>query len=71
MDYAALFKKYVNVLVHEAASDIHFSSGAHPTVRVSGSLTPMLKEPVLTSKDTSGFLQVMITKVQHLVKVEG
>lgn len=65
MDYAALFKKYVNVLVHEGASDIHFSSGTHPTVRVSSSLTPMLKEPVLTSKDTAGFAQVLLSAVQY------
>lgn len=65
MDYGALFKKYVNVLVHEGASDLHFSTGTHPTVRVSGSLTPMLKEPVLTSKDTAGFAQALLSKEQY------
>lgn len=60
-DYLQQFKKYVNVLVHEGASDIHFSTGAHPTIRVSGSLSPMLKEPVLTGDDTMGFLKALIT----------
>lgn len=60
-DYAQQLKRYVNVLVHEGASDIHFSMGAHPTIRVSGSLSPMLKEPVLAGNDTVGFLKVLIT----------
>ncbi len=64
-DYQALFKKYVNVLVHEGGSDLHFSTGAHPTIRVSGSLSPMLKEDVLTSDDTKGFLKVLITTEQE------
>lgn len=63
-DYAGLLKKYVTVLAHEGGSDLHFSTGAHPTIRVSGSLTPMLKEPVLTHEDTAGFVKVLLTKEQ-------
>jgi twitching motility protein PilT len=59
-DYPALLKKYVNVLVHEGGSDLHLSTGAHPTIRVSGSLTPMLKEPVLTPEDTLGFVSALL-----------
>ncbi len=65
IDYQALFKKYVNVLVHEGGSDLHFSTGAHPTIRVSGALSPMLKEDVLTSDDTKGFLRALITPEQE------
>ncbi|MDR3571436.1 MAG: PilT/PilU family type 4a pilus ATPase [Candidatus Pacebacteria bacterium] len=65
MDYAATFKKYVNVLVHEGGSDIHLSSGAHPTIRVSGQLAPMLKEDVLTPEDTLGFSKVLLTADQE------
>lgn len=64
MDYSAALKKYINVVVHEGASDLHFSIGAHPTVRVSGSLAPMLKEPVLTAEDTLGFLKVLLNAEQ-------
>ena len=35
VDYTQLLKKYINVLAHEGASDLHLSSGAHPTIRVS------------------------------------
>ncbi|HVM73906.1 MAG TPA: PilT/PilU family type 4a pilus ATPase [Candidatus Paceibacterota bacterium] len=65
MDYAPTLKKYLTVLVHEGASDLHLSVGAHPTIRVSGSLLPMLKEPVMTIADTGGFLQSMIDKDQY------
>ena len=61
MDYASQLKKYINVLVHEGASDVHFSAGAHPTIRVSGELAPMLKEPVLTNEDTLGFLKALVS----------
>ena len=60
-DYAATLKKYMNVLAHEGGSDLHFSSGAHPTIRVSGELSPMLKEPVLTPEDTMGFAKVLLS----------
>ena len=59
MDYAATLKKYINVLVHEGGSDLHFSVGVHPTIRVAGSLAPMLKEPLLSAEDTLGFLKVL------------
>lgn len=61
MDYAALLKKYINVVAHEGASDLHFSTGAHPTIRVAGQLTPMLKEEVLKPEDTKGYLAVLLT----------
>lgn len=64
MDYASSLKRYINVLVHEKGSDLHFSSGAHPTVRVAGELAPMLKEPILTKEDTQGFMELLLTKDQ-------
>lgn len=63
-DYAALLKKYMNVVLHEGASDLHFSTGAHPTIRVAGSLTPMLKEEVLTADDTLGFAKELLNEEQ-------
>ena len=65
IDYVAALKKYVNVVQHEGASDLHFSSGAHPTVRVAGSLSPMLKEDVLTPEDTRGFAHLLLTPEQE------
>jgi twitching motility protein PilT len=64
MDYAQTLKKYINVVIHEGASDLHFSTEAHPTIRVSGSLSPMLKEPVLAPEDTLGFLKAVLKPQQ-------
>ncbi|MBI4093618.1 PilT/PilU family type 4a pilus ATPase [Candidatus Kaiserbacteria bacterium] len=61
IEYGATLKKYINVLAHEGGSDLHFSAGAHPTIRAAGLLSPMLKEVVLSPEDTSGFLKVLIS----------
>ena len=61
MDYAQLLKKYINVLVHEGGSDLHFTNASHPTLRITGALVPMLKESVLTPEDTIGFAKVLLT----------
>jgi len=65
MEYAQTFKKYVAVLAHEGGSDIHFAAGSHPMMRISGSLVPLLKEPVLAPEDTEGFLKVLLTNEQE------
>ena len=72
-DYAALLKKYINVVAHEGGSDLHFSTGIHPTIRVSGNLAPMLKEPVLTGADTMGFAKALLTddQLKHLLEHFG
>lgn len=64
MDYKATLSKYMNVLLHEGGSDLHFSVASHPTLRISGELAPLLKEPVLTAKDTLGFLSVLVSPEQ-------
>ncbi len=64
-DYASTLKKYINVLAHEGGSDLHFSAGAHPTIRASGVLAPMLKESPLTPEDTMGFLKTLISAEQE------
>lgn len=64
-DYDAQLKKYITVLIHEGGSDLHFSTGGHPTIRVAGNLTPMLKEAVLTPEDTMGFAKALLTKDQQ------
>ena len=68
-DYPATLKKYINVLEHEGGSDLHFSTEAHPTIRVAGSLTPMLKEPALTAEDTMGFVKALLTpkQLEHFI----
>ena len=49
----------------KAAVTCTFPPGAHPTIRVSGQLAPMLKEPALTAEDTLGFSKVLMTAEQE------
>jgi len=64
MDYKSTLEKYTNVLLHEGGSDLHFSVGTHPTLRIAGELAPLLKEPLMTGKDTEGFLGVLLSAEQ-------
>jgi twitching motility protein PilT len=48
IDFADLLME----VVHRKASDLHLSSGAHPTVRVRGKLTPLEDYPKLSPTDT-------------------
>ena len=52
-------------VVEAGGSDLHLSVGRHPTLRVTGSLVPLVKKQVLTPEDTQGFVEVMLTDVQR------
>lgn len=61
VDYKKELDDLVEIIVSEKGSDIHLSVGAHPTVRVMGSLVPLIKKPVLTSEDVLGFCKVLLS----------
>lgn len=65
VDYKKELIDLIDIVVSEAGSDLHFSVGVHPMVRVSGSLIPLVKKPVLTSDDLHGFAQALMTKDQY------
>jgi len=46
--------------IKEGASDLHLSVGRHPTIRVTGSLIPLVKKPVLSPEDTEGLIFAML-----------
>ncbi len=58
------YKKELNLLIHtvitERGSDLHLSVGSHPILRVQASLIPLIRKPVLTDADVSGFAQVLM-----------
>src|ERR1035437_8234274 len=61
MDYKKEIDDLVNLILKEGASDLHLSEGRQPIVRVTGELIPLMKKPVLTHKDSLGFLEVFLT----------
>lgn len=60
VDYKRELDDLVDIIVAEKGSDIHLSVGAHPVVRVTGALVPLIKKPVLTAEDVYGFCDVLI-----------
>lgn len=60
VDYKKEFQVLVQTLIAERGSDLHLSVGSHPTIRVSGSLIPLIRKPILTDTDVSGFAQVLM-----------
>lgn len=54
-DYKKEIEELVLTVVKEGASDLHLTVGRHPTIRVSGTLIPIVKKEILTPEDTLGF----------------
>ncbi len=62
MDYKKELEELIEIVVREGGSDIHFSEGMHPTIRVSGFLVPINKKPLLTKADTLGFITELLNR---------
>lgn len=62
VDYRKELTALIELVINERASDIHFSVDAHPIIRVSGSLIPLLKKPILTDEDVDAFAKVLMRK---------
>lgn len=58
-DTKATVKTLLDIVVSEGGSDLHLSAGSNPIIRVSGSLVPLLQQPVLTAADTLAILETM------------
>ncbi len=65
VDYKKEFQALIDLLIAEKSSDLHFSVGSHPTIRVSGSLIPIVKKPILTEADVAGFAKVLMRPDQY------
>jgi twitching motility protein PilT len=72
VDYKKELQLLIDLLISEKASDLHFSVGAHPLIRVSSTLIPLVKKPILTNSDIEAFAQVLMRPDQYdrLVKRE-
>ena len=64
-DYATRLDDLLESIIKEGASDLHLSVDRHPTVRISGTLLPMVNQEVLTEADTEGFLKQLLTSVNQ------
>ncbi|MDB5260615.1 MAG: twitching motility protein twitching motility protein PilT [Candidatus Nomurabacteria bacterium] len=60
MNYENELDDLIMTLVKEAGSDIHFTVGTFPTVRVNRELIPLTRKKELSAEDTLGFLRIMV-----------
>lgn len=64
VNYARELEDIIDIVINENGSDIHLSVGTHPTIRVSGSLIPLIKKPVLSGADVTEFIKVLLNPIQ-------
>ena len=64
IDYKRELTELIEIVIGEKGSDIHLGVGGKPMIRVSGSLVPLLKKPVLTDEDALGFAKVLLNEQQ-------
>jgi twitching motility protein PilT len=60
VDYKRELEELIEIVVTESGSDLHFTVGSHPTIRVADSLIPLLKKPILSGDDALGFMQALL-----------
>jgi len=56
----ARLEALLDTVVAEDASDLHLSAGNNPILRISGSLVPLLQQPVLTGEETAAMLKSIL-----------
>lgn len=60
VDYKKELNLLIDLILQEQASDLHLSVGSHPLIRVSGTLIPLVKKPILTEADAKAFAKVLM-----------
>ncbi len=64
-DTTAQLEKLISIVVKENASDLHITVGRHPTLRIDGTLTPLLKEEVVTPEIAQEFVFSLLNEEQR------
>lgn len=65
VDYRKELQVLIDILLAEKASDMHLSVSSHPLIRVSGTLIPLVKKPILTQVDIDGFAKILMRADQY------
>jgi twitching motility protein PilT len=59
MEYKNLLNELIESVIKQRGSDLHLSEGRHPTIRVNGTLIPLMNHNVLTKEDNKGLLDAL------------
>lgn len=65
VDYKRELQALIDLILQEKASDLHFSVGTHPMIRVSSTLVPLVKKPILTNADITAFAKILMRADQY------
>lgn len=60
-DYKKELEDLIETVIREGASDLHISEGRVPTIRVNGSLIPLVRKEQLTREDTDALITLLMT----------
>ncbi len=60
-DYKQELEDLIQSVLREGASDLHLSEGHVPTLRVNGSLIPLIRKEPLKKEDTDAFLSLLMS----------
>ena len=70
MEYQNELTELIETVIAEGASDLHFTADAHPIIRVSGTLIPLVKRAKYTNDDVLAFLALLATPEQKQMFLE-
>jgi len=59
-EHQQLIENLISILMREEGSDLHFSVGRYPAIRVSGELLFLMQEHILTKEEVAGMLDVLL-----------
>jgi twitching motility protein PilT len=62
MNHKDTLQDLIDIVIKQGGSDLHFSEGRHPTIRVNQDLVPLLDFPVLNREDTRNLLKQLISE---------
>lgn len=62
---AEQFEELLQIVLKENASDLHFTVGRRPSIRISGSLIELARHPVVTPAAMKEFIAAMLNKEQQ------
>lgn len=69
MEYKTFLNSLLDAVIAQNGSDLHFSEGRYPTVRINGELIPLLNTKTLEKDDTLGILGCLVSK-ERLARFE-
>jgi len=64
VDVSLKLDELFEITASREASDLHFVAGRHPTIRIDGTLVPLVKEAVLTPQDIENFAFTLTSPAQ-------